>query len=57
MKKYAEAKPVFKKAMLYGGKENAVVLRHYAAVLDALGEKSLADSYRSQAKLRDDKKK
>lgn len=57
MKKYSEAKPVFKKAMLYGGKENAVVLRHYAAVLDALGEKSLADSYRSQAKLRDDKKK
>lgn len=57
MKKYAEAKPVFKKAMLYGGKENAVVLRHYAAVLDALGENSLADSYRSQAKLRDEKKK
>ena len=43
----AEAKPYFKHAMIYGGKESAVVLEHYAAVLDALGEKDVAAYYRS----------
>lgn len=51
-KKNAEAKAVFKKAMLYGGKENAEVLLHYAEVLDALGENSVAEAYRAQAKLK-----
>ena len=45
LRKPAEAKPVFKHAMLYGGKDSAVVLEHYAKVLDALGEKDLATYY------------
>ena len=45
-----EAKPFFKHAMLYGGKESATMLEHYATVLDALGEKDLAKVYRQQAK-------
>ncbi|MCQ2136110.1 MAG: tetratricopeptide repeat protein [Bacteroidales bacterium] len=44
-----EAKGMFKHAILYGGKEDPVLLRHYAAVLDALGEKDLAKYYREQA--------
>ena len=44
-----EAKAHFKHAMLYGGKESGVMLRHYAAVLEALGEKDLASVYRKQA--------
>lgn len=56
LKRYAEAKPVFKKAMLYGGKDSPVILRHYADVLDALGEKTLAEGYRSQARIKDEKK-
>lgn len=44
-----EAKPFFKHAMLYGGKESAVILGHYATVLEALGENDLARSYRNQA--------
>ncbi|MBO4263835.1 MAG: tetratricopeptide repeat protein [Bacteroidales bacterium] len=44
-----EAKPYFKHAMVYGGKENAVVLSHYAAVLEALGEQDLAAYYRNLA--------
>jgi len=48
-KKNADAKAVFKKAMLYGGKDNAEVLLHYAEVLDSLGDKSLAEAYRTQA--------
>ena len=43
----AEAKPYFKHAMIYGGKESAVVLEHYAAVLEALGEEDVASYYRS----------
>ena len=35
--------------MLYGGKESANILRHYATVLDALGETDLAKVYRTQA--------
>lgn len=45
-----EAKAHFKHAMLYGGRESKEILNHYATVLDALGEKDLADVYRRQAK-------
>lgn len=48
--KDVEAKPLFKHAMLYGGKESAVILMHYAIVLEALGENDLAKIYRNQAK-------
>ena len=44
-----EAKPFFKHAMLYGGKENRTVLLHYARVLEVLGETDLAVYYRGQA--------
>lgn len=47
-----EAKPLFKHAMLYGGKESAVMLDHYAEVLYALGEYDLAQVYWNQAKAR-----
>ena len=47
LKKPKEAKPYFKHAMLYGGKDSAVVLEHYAKVLDALGEKDLALYYQN----------
>lgn len=49
MKKDLEAKPFFKHAMLYGGKENKMILLHYARVLEVLGETDLATSYRTQA--------
>ena len=49
-----EAKPFFKHAMLYGGKESAVILGHYATVLEALGETDLARSYRNQAAAKND---
>jgi Tfp pilus assembly protein PilF len=42
-----KAKPVFKHAMLYGGKDSAVVLMHYSLVLEKLGEKDLATYYRN----------
>ena len=42
-----EAKPYFKHAMLYGGKDSAVVLMHFALVLERLGEKDLATYYRN----------
>ena len=45
----AEAKPHFKHAMLYGGKDSDVVLDHYAEVLETLGEKDLAVYYHSLA--------
>ena len=48
-----EAKPFFKHAMLYGGKESATVLLHYARVLEKLGETDLAKVYRNQAKARE----
>ena len=47
--KAKEAKPYFKHAMIYGGKESAVILMHYAIVLDKLGEKDLAAYYRNLA--------
>jgi len=48
--KALEAKPFFKHAMLYGGKESAVILDHYAEVLYALKEYDLAKVYWNQAK-------
>lgn len=45
MGKPQEAKPHFKHAMLYGGKESPVILDHYADVLYALGEYDLAIVY------------
>lgn len=53
LKRPAEAKTYFKKAMIYGGKDNETVLYHYYLVLDALGEKELALYYKSlyEAKL------
>jgi tetratricopeptide (TPR) repeat protein len=44
-----EAKPYFKHAMLYGGKDSAVVLEHYSKVLEALGEQDLATYYKNLA--------
>ena len=43
--KALEAKPFFKHAMLYGGKESPVVMDHYAEVLYALKEYDLAFVY------------
>ena len=43
-----EAKAHFKHAMIYGGKESGVILRHYATVLQALGDE-LASVYAAQA--------
>ena len=45
MGKPQEAKPHFKRAMLYGGKDSPVILDHYAEVLFALGEYPLARVY------------
>ena len=53
-RKYKEAKPHFKHAMIYGGKESEVILRHYSQVLEALGEADLSAYYRNLA---DSKKK
>lgn len=44
-----EAKAHFKHAMIHGGKESGVILRHYATVLQALGDNDLAAVYSSQA--------
>ena len=41
----ADAKPLFKKAMLTGGKDSAVILDHYADVLYALKEYDMAFIY------------
>lgn len=49
MGKDLEAKPFFKHAMLYGGKESRTVLLHYSAVLEALGETDLAKVYADMA--------
>ncbi len=49
MGKDLEAKPFFKHAMLYGGKDSAVILDHYAEVLYALKEYDLAQVYWRQA--------
>lgn len=48
-----EAKPYFKHAMLYGGKESAVTMDHYAEVLFDLREYSLAFVYWNQALAKD----
>jgi len=48
--KALEAKPFFKHAMLYGAKESAVCLDHYAEVLYALKEYDLAQVYWNMAK-------
>lgn len=45
-----EAKPFFKRAMLYGGKDSAVILDHYAEVLYALKEYDMAFVYWNLAK-------
>ena len=45
----AEAKPFFKKAMVYGGKDHLEILEHYAVVLEALGDKDTAAYYRHLA--------
>lgn len=50
MGKDLEAKPFFKHAMLYGGKDSAVVLDHYATVLFGLKEFDLAFLYWKQCK-------
>ena len=47
--KAKEAKPYFKHAMLYGGKDSAVILMHFSLVLEKLGEKDLATYYRNLA--------
>ncbi|MCR5071907.1 MAG: tetratricopeptide repeat protein [Bacteroidales bacterium] len=47
LRKPKEAKPYFKHAMLYGGKDSAVVLEHYSKVLEALGETDLATYYKN----------
>lgn len=44
-----EAKPYFKHAMLYGGRDSATVLEHYSKVLEALGEQELATYYKNLA--------
>ena len=41
-----QAKPHFKRAMIYGGKDSDVILGHYASVLEKLGETELAQYYR-----------
>ena len=48
--KALEAKPFFKHAMLYGGKESPVIMDHYAEVLYALKEYDLASVYWNMAK-------
>lgn len=42
----SEAKPYFKHALIYGGRDSKVVLGHYSEVLKALGEKDLSDYYK-----------
>ena len=49
-----EAKPHFKHAMLYGGKDSAVIMDHYAEVLYALKEYDLAFVYWNLAKQKND---
>lgn len=54
--KLTEAKPLFKHAMLYGGKESVTVLDHYAEVLYGLKEYDLAQIYWNMALKKDYKK-
>ena len=52
--KSAEAKPQFKHAMLYGGKDSPVILDHYAEVLFALKEYDMAFVYWNLARQKND---
>lgn len=52
--KAIEAKPFFKHAMIYGGKESPVILDHYAEVLYALKDYDLAFVYWDFAKQKND---
>ena len=52
--KAADAKPVFKHAMLYGGKDSPVIMDHYAEVLYELKEYDLASVYWNMAKQKND---
>lgn len=45
-----DAKMYFKQAMIQGGKSSATVVAHYVVVLEALGEKDMAQVYREQLK-------
>lgn len=54
--KAKEAKPCFKHAMLYGGKDSAVILMHYSQVLEKLGESDLATYYRNLAESKEGNK-
>lgn len=56
-KKYDASKAYFKKAMLYGGKQYPEILRHYAALLEAMGQKDLAEGYMHQAEMKENEKK
>lgn len=49
-----QAKPHFKQAMLYGGKERPVILDHYAEVLYALEEYDMAFVYWNLARQKND---
>lgn len=49
-----EAKPFFKHAMLYGGKDSVVIIDHYAEVLFALKEYDLAMVYWNMALKKND---
>ena len=49
-----EAKPFFKHAMLYGGKDSVVIMDHYAEVLFALKEYDLAMVYWNMALKKND---
>ncbi len=52
--KALEAKPFFKHAMLYGGKDSIAILDHYAEVLYALKEYDLARVYWNMAKAKNE---
>lgn len=52
--KALEAKPFFKHAMLYGGKESPVIMDHYAEVLYVLEEYDLAMVYWNMALQKND---
>lgn len=45
-----EAKLFFKQAIINGGKSNPTIMAHYIVVLEALGDKDMADLYREQLK-------
>jgi len=45
----AEARTVFKHAMLYGAKESKTALGHYARILEKLGEEDAAKVYKDMA--------